>query len=171
MQVDGSQGQMPDITAHPFVQQLAGTVEQLRGVFTQQQRQEQERLEKANSEAVSTFLTEADAKGQPKYPLEDSMQSDFATQISLVRTSNPTWDARRVLEKAYENLSWTHPALRQLQLQKQEEDRRAKEQQELAAKKAAAVSVKGSGPSTGSASIDPTDRRAVIASRLAASRT
>lgn len=167
MPVDGSQAQMPDIQSHPFVQQLAGQVQQLHGVLTQQQQAEQTRLEKANSDAVSSFLTEADVKGQPKYPLEDSMQSEFATQISLVRQSNPAWDARRVLEKAYDNLSWTNESLRQLRLQKQDEERRAKEQQDIAAKKAAAVSVKGSGPSSaGPSSIDPKDRRAVLANNL-----
>jgi hypothetical protein len=166
-QAEGSQGLMPDIQSHPYVQQLAGMVQQLHGNFTQQQQAEQARLEKANSDAVSSFLTEADAKGQPKFPLEDSMQSDFASQIRLTREANPGWDARRVLEQAYDNLSWIHPSLRQLKLSKQEEERRAKEQQELAAKKAAAVSVKGSGPSSaGPSSIDPKDRRAVIKNNL-----
>lgn len=169
MDVQGQQA-MPDITAHPYVQQLANTVSQLQGHFTQQQRAEQERVERSNAEAVQAFMGEVDAKGQPKFPMEASMEGDFAAQIRLTKESNPSWDARRVLEQAYENLSWIHPSLRELRLKKQEEERQAKAQQELAAKKAAAVSIKGSGPSSGTPSLDPKDRTAVIRAAMGSVR-
>jgi len=169
--VDQQAQAMPDITAHPYVQQLAGRLEQVHGYLTQQQQAEQQRLQESNAKAVQDFMGDVDAKGQPKFPLEPSMEPGFAAEIQITKSLHPDWDARRVLEAAYENLSWKEPALRQLRLQKQEEERRAKEQADLAAKKAAAVSVKGSGPASAPASVDPKDRRSLIASRLGAVRS
>ncbi len=135
---------LPDISNHPVVQQLMGTVQQLQQGFTQQTQAQTQAQEASNLEAVNGFLSETDDKGSAKHPLDDSLQGPFAQEIGLVRQGNPSWDARRVLEKAYENLSWKEPALRTVILQRQEAEKKAKEQQALAAKRAAAVQVRGS---------------------------
>lgn len=165
-------GGLPDIAAHPLVQQLTQQVQQLTGHFTQQTRQQQQAQEQANGKAVQDFLGAVDAKGQPQYPLDNTLDDAFAAEISMTRQLHPDWDTKRVLENAYENLSWKAPQLRELRLQKQEEERKAKQAEELAKKQAASVSLKGSGPSTtGSPSLDKKDRRAVIANAMSGLRS
>ncbi len=140
------EGALPDISQHPAYQQLAGMVQQLKQSFTQQTQAQTEAQETSNLNAVNAFLAEVDDKGNSKNPLDDSLQTAFAQQIGLVRSANPGWDAPRVLAKAYENLSWTEPTLRTVILQRQEADKQAKTQQELAAKRQAAVSLKPGTP-------------------------
>jgi hypothetical protein len=162
---------MPDISAHPFVQHLAGTVAQMQGHFTEQQKAAQAQVERTNAKAVQDFIGEADAKGQPKYPMDEALEGDFVVEIQLARSLHPDWDARRVLEAAYENLTWKTPSLRDLRLKKQEDERKAKEAEELAKKKQAGVQTKGSGPSNaGPSPVDIKDRRAVIANAMASVR-
>lgn len=167
----GQPGQFPDISQHPLVQQLAGTVQELRGAWTQQTQAQQQAAQQASTKAVTEFLNEVDDKGQPKFPLDNTLDESFVAEIQLSRSQHPDWAMRQLLEHAYENLVWKTPQLRELRLQKQEEERKRKEQEALAAKKAAAVSVKGTGPSNaGPPSIDPKDRRAVIANAMASIR-
>lgn len=167
-----AQQALPDISAHPLVQQLSAQVQQLSGHFTQQSMAQQQAQEQANAKAVQDFLGAVDAKGQPQYPLDNTLDDGFAAEISMTRQLHPDWDTKRVLENAYENLSWKAPQLRELRLQKQEEERKAKQAEELAKKQAASVSLKGSGPATtGSPSLDKKDRRAVIANAMSGLRS
>ena len=158
---------MPDIAQHPYVQQLATQVSQLTGHLTQQQQREQQQREAANANAVNAFLSES-ANGVPKYPIDPTLEEPFAQRIAFVRSNHPDWDSRRVLEQAYEDLSWTQPNLRTVLLSRQEAERQAKNAQELEKKKAAAVQVRG-GPSPATlAKPNATDRRELIKRELAA---
>lgn len=163
---DGAQQpqfQMPDISAHPSFQQLTGTVSQLQQYLTQQQQAQQRTQEEQALKSVQAFLAETKSNGNPKHPLDESLEDAFAAEIGLVRQVHPEWDGRRVLDAAYENLSWKTPTLRDLRLKDQQAEAQARLQQELAAKKVAAVQVKGAPSASGmSAKIDPKDRRAVI---------
>lgn len=167
-QSDGQpEGGLPDISNHPAYQQLAQTVQQLQQGFTQQTQAQTQAQEQANLEAVNTFLGETDDKGNAKHPLDDGHQQAFAQEIALVRQANSTWDARRTLEKAYENLSWKVPELRAVILQKQEAEKQAKAQQELAAKRQAAVSVKPGSPAVAASTSKPQNRREFLAEQIA----
>jgi hypothetical protein len=161
---------LPDISSHPVVQQLMGTVQQLQQGFTQQTQAQVQAQETANLEAVNSFLAESDEKGNLKFPLDDSLQAPFAQEIALVRQLNPNWDARRTLEKAHENLSWKVPELRAVILQKQEAEKQAKAAQELAAKRQAAVSLRPGAPATAAANSKPQNRAEFLKEQLAGIR-
>lgn len=167
--IDGQQqpAQMPDISQHPLMQQMTQQVSTISQHFTQQQQAQQRAQAETANKAVSSFLAETKPNGTPKFPMDDSLEEAFAAEIGMVKQANPDRDARFVLEAAYQNLAWKTPQLREVLLKDQEAERAAKLQQELAAKKAAGVSVKGgpAAPSTGKA--DPKDRRAFIKSQFA----
>lgn len=156
------QAQHIDIANHPVVQQLMGQVNQFSQHFQQQQQAQAREDEQRRLTAIESFLGEKEANGTPKYPLDDSLEDAFAAEIGLVRQVNPDWDHRRVLEAAHTNLAWKTPELREVMLQKQASEKQAKQQAELAAKKAAAVQVKGGPASSVPPAVDPKNRRAVI---------
>lgn len=155
--------QMPDISQHPLLQQLTSQVSTISQHFTQQQQAQQRAQAEAANKAVTSFLAETEPNGTPKFPLDESLENAFAAEIGLVKQANPDRDARYVLEAAYQNLAWKTPQLREVLLKKQEAERQAKIQQELAAKKQAGVSVRGGPAATSPAAVDPKDRRALIA--------
>jgi len=78
----------------------------------------------------------------------------LADEIRAVRSRNPSEPDRKVLEMAYERMSWKVPAIRETLLARQaaeaEAKRKEKSAQDVVKKQNAAVSVKGS-----SASIAP----------------
>jgi hypothetical protein len=164
------EGGLPDIAQHPAYQQLAGTVQQLQQNLTQQTQAQTQAQEAANLDAVNGFLAETDGKGSAKHPLDESLQSPFAQEIGLVRQLNPQWDARRVLEKAYENLSWKEPGLRAVILERQEAEKKAKAAQELAAKRQAAVSLRPGAPATAATTSKPQSRSEFLKEQLSGLR-
>lgn len=159
-------GQEPDqIMQHPYVRQLAQEKQNL-------ERQQRERIQAQQKQAYenalsqfNAFLAETD-NGVPKHPLEDAHKSKLWATAQQVAQENPSWDAPRVFGQAYENLSWTIPELRTLNLQRQEAERKAKAERELAAKRQAAVQVKGAPPDGASSKVDPKDRRSIIKAAL-----
>lgn len=162
------QGQQPDLTPYiqqaiqPFAQRTAAIEQHL-----QQLHQEREAAETAHREdAVNSFFAEKDSDGSLKFPLEDELMDTYAKRVKFLRSDNPDWDYRRVLEKAYEELTWTSEELRtkRLETEAKRKEAEAKERatKELAAKKSAAVSVKGAPGTSPAASIDPSNRRALI---------
>ena len=162
------QQQMPDLT--PFIQQAIQPFAQRTMAMEQQmQRYQQERQQSEASQreqAVNSFFSEADTSGALKYPLDDDAMDAFAKRVKFLRSENPDWDYRRVLEKSYEELTWTSESLRTKRLEadakRQEKETKERVARELAAKKSAAVSVKGAPGTSPAAQIDPTNRRAVI---------
>ena len=163
------QGQaLPDLT--PFIQQAIQPFAQRTMAMEQQMQQYQQERQQAEAsqreQAVNTFFSEADATGAIKYPLDDDAMDAFAQRVKFLRSNNPDWDYRRVLEKSYEELTWTSESLRSKRLEadakRKEAETKERVARELAAKKAAAVSVKGAPGTSPAASIDPSNRRAVI---------
>lgn len=119
---------------------------------TKQQQEQQSELERVN--AVNNFLEETDSNGNLKYPLDESLANPFYYEVLAVKETNPNAKYRDVLEKAYENLSWKVPEIRQAKLAQQQSEaeakRKEKEAAEVAKKKGAAVSIKGTtSPSLG----------------------
>lgn len=161
------QPQLPDISTHPILQELRGQVSQLSQHLTTQQQLQNRQAQEAAVKSVNTFMQEKSPDGTPKFPLDDSLQDAFAAEIGLIRQTNPDWDYRRTMEAAYDNLVWKTPELRALRLKKDETERRAREQQELAQKKAAAVQVTGAPGAARPQAVDPKDRRAFIAAEMA----
>lgn len=160
--------QMPDLTPiiqqaiQPFAQRTIAMEQQM-----QQYQQERQQSESAQREqAVNSFFSETDAAGALKFPLDDDAMDAFAKRVKFLRSDNPDWDYRRVLEKSYEDLTWTSESLRTKRLEaeskRKEAELKERAAKELAAKKSAAVSVKGAPGTSPAASIDPTNRRAVI---------
>ena len=172
-QQDAPQGQpMPDLTPYiqqaiqPFAQRTQAMERQL-----QQLNQERSQAEASQREqAVNSFFNEAE-NGQLKYPLDDDQMDAFAKRVKFLRADNPDWDYRRVLEKSYEELTWTSESLRTKRLEadakRQATELKERQTRELAAKKAAAVSVRGAPGTSPEASVDPRDRRAVLQRGLA----
>lgn len=160
--------QMPDLT--PFIQQAIQPFAQKTIAIEQQlQQYQQERQQSESSQreqAVNSFFSEADESGGLKFPLDDDAMDSFATRVRFLRSENPDWDYRKVLEKSYEELTWTSESLRtkRLEADSKRRDKETKEKaaQQVAAKKAAAVSVKGAPGTSPAAPIDPSNRRAVI---------
>ena len=162
------QGQAFDPT--PYIQQAIQPFAQRTMAIEQQlQRQEQEREQAEASQreqAVNSFFAEAEPDGNIKFPIDDDLMDAFAKRVKFLRSDNPDWDYRRVLERAHEELTWTSESLRTKRLESESKRREAEAKEraakELAAKKAAAVSVKGAPGTSPAASIDPSNRRAVI---------
>jgi hypothetical protein len=125
-------------------------------VQTKQQQEQQEESERIN--AVNSFLEEVDDKGNPKFPLDDNLAQSFYYEVLAVKETDPNAKYRDVLERAYENLSWKVPEIRQAKLAQQqaaaEAERKEKEAKSLQKKKDASVSIKGTPPSTTPASFE-----------------
>jgi hypothetical protein len=138
----------------PVVEQLTKLQQQMQQ--NQQQQEQQSESERVN--AVNSFLEETDEKGNPKYPLDDSLAQQFFYEVSAVSEMNPNTNYRERLEKAYENLSWKVPEIRQVKLAQQqaalEAERKEKEAKALQQKKAGAVSIKGAPSTNASSSFD-----------------
>ena len=158
-------GELPPQTApHP----LETKVQQLERFLLEQQqtRQTQEQSQLLNT--VNQFLEEVDDRGNPKHPLDENLEAEFADEITAVRARNPNLEAREVLEQAYERMSWKVPEIRQTLLERQQAEAEAKRKeraaQEVAKKQAAAVSVKGSAANT--VPNQPDSLRELIASQV-----
>lgn len=138
----------------PVVEQLTKLQQQMQ----QNQQQQEQQAESERVNAVNSFLEETDDKGNPKYPLDDSLAQQFFYEVSAVSEMNPNANYRERLEKAYENLSWKVPEIRQVKLAQQqaalEAERREKEAKALQQKKAASVSIKGAPSTTATGSFD-----------------
>ena len=142
----------------PVLEKVTGLERQLQQFSTSQsQASESQALN-----VVNEFLDQKDESGSLKFPITDDVIDDFAARIAFVRGAHSDWDDQRVLEQAYDDLGWTHPAMRQSRLDREASQRRVKDEAELQAKKAAAVSVTGAPATTQTASIDPRDRRKAI---------
>jgi hypothetical protein len=107
-------------------------------------------VQQQESQIISTveaFLAETDERGNPKYPLDERLEPEFADEIASVRRLNPRLSDRDVLDQAYERMAWKVPELRQTRLERQQAEleakRKEKAAQEVAKKQSAAVSVKG----------------------------
>lgn len=146
----------------PYLERIAGLEQQLQQ-FSQRQSQTSEQQALV---VVNDFLSQKDDKGSLKFPVTDDAIDDFAAHIAFVRGQHGDWDDQRVLEAAYGSLGWTHPAMRQVRLERELAERKAKETAELEAKKAAAVSVTGAPSQASSAKLDARDRRSVIAAAI-----
>jgi hypothetical protein len=135
-------GQAP-AQVDPYMQKIQSLEQQL-------QQQQQTRQQQEESQVLSTidsFLNEADDKGNPKYPLDDSLEAEFVDEIAAVRRRNASYTDRQVLETAYERMSWKVPEIRQTLIERSnstlEAKRKEKSAQEVAKKQSAAVSIKG----------------------------
>ena len=165
-QFDAPQGQ--DLT--PYIQQAIQPLAQKTTVLEQQIQQYQQEREQAEAsqreQAVNSFFSETDASGAVKYALDDDAMEAFAKRVKFLRSDNPDWDYRRVLEKSYEDLTWTSESLRAKRLEaeakRKELETKERAAKELAAKKSAAVSVKGAPSTSPATAVDPSNRRAVI---------
>ena len=149
-------------TDNPYVRQLQEENQRLLQHQRAQLEAQQRQVYESNVQTLREFAQEKDERGNVKHPLDETLGPKFSQHINVVRSENPTWDTRRVLEQAYENLSWTVPELRAVLLERQAAVKRAEVERELAAKKQAAVQVKGSPPDSAAPKIDPRDRRAAI---------
>lgn len=138
----------------PVVEQLTKLQQQMQQ--NQQQQEQQAELERVN--AVNSFLEEVDEKGNQKYPLDDNLAQQFFYEVTAVSEMNPNANYRERLEKAYENLSWKVPEIRNAKLTQQqaaaEAERKEKEAKALQQKKAGAVSIKGAPSTTATGSFD-----------------
>lgn len=167
------QGQMPDFAPmiqqaiQPFAQRTMAVERQMQQY--QQERQQQESNQR--TDAVNTFFSEADVDGTVKFLLPDDQMDAFAKRVKFLRAENPDWDSRKVLEKSYDELTWTSESLRTKRLEsdarRQAAELKDRQAKGLTAKKAAAVSVRGAPGTSPSAQIDPRDRRALIARGMA----
>lgn len=127
-------------------------INQLKQQLMQQQQTRQTQQDNEVLSIVESFLGETDERGNPKYPLDDRLEAEFADEIASVKRGNPSLNERKVLETAYERMSWKVPEIRQTLLERQQAEleakRKEKQAQEVAKKKEAGVSVKGTGSST-----------------------
>lgn len=157
-QVDPVHQQALLSTLQPWMQRLYGMEQQV-----QQLNQRHLAASEAQSlKVIEDFFSEKDELGSAKHEIDEGAFDDFVVRVQFHRNTHPDWDDRRVIDQAYQELSWVNENMRQRQLQAQEKARREKEAKEIAAKKQAAVSVKGA-PSAGAATqVNPKDRRAII---------
>ena len=146
----------------PVLEKVTGLERQLQQFSTSQsQANEAQALS-----IVNEFLSQKDEAGGLKFPVADDLIDDFAARIAFVRGAHSEWDDHRVLEQAYDDLGWTHPAMRQARFDSELAAKRAKEEAELQAKKAAAVSVTGAPGTKIAGKVDARDLRAVISSAV-----
>lgn len=159
------------VMQNPYVANLVAENKRLMEEGTKRKEAEQRAANEANMKILQDFVTEKDAKGNLIHPVDESIAPRLWQHLSVVSQEHPEWDARRRLEAAYENLSWTVPELRAARLAEETAKRQAETAKALEAKKQAAVQVKGSPPAdSASSKPNPKDRRSVIAHALASSR-
>jgi len=166
-QQGGQDAPSSDPMADPRVRQLHEENQRLLNFHKQQAETQQRQANEANMKVLQEFASEKDERGNIKHPLDATIGPKFMQHVNAVRAENPTWDTRRLLDQAYENLSWTIPELRQLRLQREQEKKQAEEAKQLAEKRQAAVQVKGSPPNAAASKLNPKDRREAIKAALA----
>lgn len=141
-------GEIPQTQHDPYAERIA----QLERQLHEQQQSRHKQDESVLLNTVNSFLDEADGKGNPKYPIDDSLIPEFEIEISAVRAKDPTANPRTILEQAYERMSWKVPEIRQTLLERQNAEMEAKRKeraaQDVAKKQAAAVSIKGNAASS-----------------------
>lgn len=141
-------GEIPQTQHDPYAERIA----QLERQLHEQQQSRHKQDESVLLNTVNSFLDEADGKGNPKYPIDDSLIPEFEIEISAVRAKDPTANPRTILEQAYERMSWKVPEIRQTLLERQNAELEAKRKeraaQDVAKKQAAAVSIKGNAASS-----------------------
>lgn len=141
-----------DPLAHPQLRAKLDKLDHLeKFVSSHFEAQERQTME-SNMNAVNAFLSQVDAQGSALHPLDETLEGAFAQEIGAVRTGHPDWSADKVLQEAYENLSWKTPEIREVRLSRLDAEREAKRKAEtekaLAAKRNASGSLSGTSQTT-----------------------
>lgn len=134
----------------PQIQHLKRELDELKGVYTQQQQQsEQQYLQQLDS-YVQSFEAATDEEGNKRFPFvsDPAFESLMATEVTRLKQVNPHTPLNHLLTTAYENTVWLHPELREQEIKKRSginEARRISEEKNRAAEaRKRAVSVTGS---------------------------
>lgn len=148
----------------PTVKALQGTVQQLQGTLSQFQNTQAQQDHQARLNQVQTFAQEKDAEGKLKREYLTDVMDGWATQITAIRTANPSMPNDEVLQRAYDAACWADPAVRAKMQQAANTQQRQQEAQRVQAARQAGSSVTG-GPS--SASTIPNNANRTLREELA----
>jgi len=137
-------------TVDPQIQHLKRELNELKGVYSQQQQQSQEQYYQQLDHFVQSFEAATDAEGNKMFPLvsDPAFEGLMATEVTRLKQVNPQLPLDGLLKTAYENTVWLHPELREQEIKKRtgisEARRIAEEKARAAEARKRAVSVTGS---------------------------
>jgi hypothetical protein len=121
------------------VGQLTGTIQHLlNGNAVQNNRQ--------YLDAVTSFETAADEKGQPLHPHFGNVANEMLALVPHIRQANPGLSSDQVLKQAYDQAVYANPSTRQLVLAAEEARRTAARTAEIASKRVAGQGLTGNAP-------------------------
>lgn len=165
----GAQVPQFDPLAHPVIKTLQERTQRYEQLLQQQEQMEMQ----GNQTVVDAFLSAVDAQGNALHPIDESMHDAFAQEIGAVKTAHPEMGKQQILEKAYENLSWKMPEIREVMLARRDAEaeakRKAEIQKSLKDKKHASGSLTGA-PTTAGAVTGGSIRDIVAAQVMGAGR-
>lgn len=145
----------------PEIHRLRQELDELRGVYSGQQEQAEQRYVAQLSSYLNQFTSAADEKGNSKFPhLKDpNFENAMSVEVRKLRAlHNDSLPLDQLLTTAYENTVWTIPTLRDAELKKRQgiaEARRISEEKakaEQARRMASSVSGAPSGAARASSS-------------------
>jgi hypothetical protein len=117
----------------------------------EQQRQAAE--QRSTEDAVTRWMNEADAEGNPKRPYAGDVINEMSALIPQLKAQDPTLSHQAALDAAYERAIWAHPEIRTLLVNQQQAAAAtaaaaANQQRAQAARRGASVNVprRGSTP-------------------------
>lgn len=152
----GTMQQQPEGDQNPVVAQLQQEVYGLRGQLQQLVGSSEEQQLQQRASEIQAYATEKDASGQPLRPHFEDVRKEVFGLIPLIRSENPNWSVRQVMDAAYTKaVRLNDDVFSREQAAKAEKDRLAREAADRAQK--ASLSRKSL---TGSSPVGETQRKA-----------
>lgn len=164
-QAASQQGGDTDPQLQPLLQEINGLKSKLlsleSGFSTQSQT--------AAASEIQAFIDEVDAQGQPMRPHFNDAFQDIQMIAPSIKALHPGWTPRQIMNEAYERATWSNPAIRQKMIDAGKAQEMAAQDaaaRQRAAEAAARSATPGSSPNNLSGAVDPTNLRAVLASKM-----
>lgn len=144
---DGSNG-------NPQMKQILNELNALKASIAQREQlsvleREQSQNDAMTKQEISAFAQEADTTGQPARPYFEQVMPIMTPLVKQLRSTYPEASHKEILNEAYNQAVWLHPAVRQKMIESEVAKNQGIKNQTAKAKKAA-VSINGS-PAGGSA--------------------
>jgi hypothetical protein len=121
-------------------------VDQILAAQNQERQQAQQREQAQTESAVTRWMNEMDASGNPKREYLGDVINEMSALVPQIRAADPSMTHSQALDAAYDRAIWAHPEIRSLLAQKQQTEldatRRAENQRKVSdARRAGSVNV------------------------------
>lgn len=112
-QVSAAQPQEPS-----YVREIRQQNQQLMQMFRQQQQASQQTQHSGVVSDIQAFASETDQSGNALRPHIGYVEEEMAAFLPSLRSANPGWNNRQLLQAAYEKAVWANPSTRELEMRK-----------------------------------------------------